>query len=271
MSVLRWPNSVRRPSPRGFLGRDNAQLFENLLARKRIDDQFIRIAGETRVGIKISDPESGKTTDINFPGIKLPATGADEIKSRLKSLLRPGQWVVLAGSVPPGVEPAIYATLCDLVHSAGGQVALDTSGPPLAAALAMRPALVKPNADELAELIGRPLRVPQDIVSAARQSLIDAGVTLAVVSMGGDGAIFVTANEAIRAHAPQVRVVSTVGAGDAMVAGLVFALSHKCPLEEAARLATALGTRAVSQPRHDGGTPTPYEPYLARVRIEKMS
>ena len=253
----------------GWLGSRNAEPFRLLFARKRIDDQFLRVPGETRVGLKISDG-LGMTTDVNFPGLPVGPTAEDDLLGRLISLTGPGTWVVLAGSVPPGVDDGIYARLAGAVIGRGGRVVLDTSGPPLDAALATGAEFAKPNLAELADLAGRALTTPRDVVAAARDTLIACGVRLAVVSMGADGAAFVTAGEAWRTRAPAVTVASTVGAGDAMVAGLVHALSRGRPLPEAARLATGLGTYAVTRVRSGLDDPAAYTPLVARVTVEPL-
>ena len=95
----------------GFLGRANAGAFEELFGQKKISDHFIRIAGQTRIGIKITDPVRGETTDINFPG---PAPSVAEVamlQAQIAAL--DAEWFVVAGSVPPGVDPAIYR---DIIH-----------------------------------------------------------------------------------------------------------------------------------------------------------
>ena len=126
----------RRPST-GFLGRDNAGAFEELFGQKKIADHFVRIAGQTRVGIKITDPVRGETTDINFPG---PAPSAAEVamlQAQIAAL--DAEWFVVAGSVPPGVDPAIYRDLVARLRQRGRKVMLDTSGAPFPLALEANP------------------------------------------------------------------------------------------------------------------------------------
>ncbi|MGN6505964.1 MAG: 1-phosphofructokinase [Tepidisphaeraceae bacterium] len=255
----------------GWLGSRNTEPFQFLFARKKIDDQFIRVPGETRMGIKISDEPRGETTDINFPGLRIDAAEIDALIGRLDSIVQPGQWVVLAGSVPGGVDPAIYGRLIDWVHAKGAFVALDTSGAPLAAALDHGPEIAKPNLAELSELCGETLTTPADIVEAARQHLIARGVGLAVVSLGGDGAIFIDGENAVIARPPKVSVKSTVGAGDSMVAGLVLGRTRGLGLEETARLATALGTYAVTRVGIGLDSPEAYQAYLGEVEMTPVT
>jgi 1-phosphofructokinase len=230
----------------GFLGAENAALFETLFERKRIGDRFVRIAGSTRIGLKIVDGQAQQTTDVNFPGLSPRDQDVAELRERIASLATPGGWFVLSGSIPPGIPDDVYATLTDAIHSKGASVVLDTSGPALRQALAGRPDVVKPNVDELSELAGRALDTPGAVLEAAR-SLLDEGVQRVVVSMGGAGAVFVDRGEALLARPPQVTVRSTVGAGDAMVAGIVAAILDDLPLEDVARTATACGALAVTR------------------------
>ena len=227
----------------GFLGRDNAALFDALFAEKQIPDHFVRIAGQTRVGIKIADPVLNDTTDINFAGQAPTPTDVAALFDLIPTL--PGAWVVLAGSIPPAVEPTIYRDLIAAFRQHGKRVVLDTSGEPLQHALDAVPSIVKPNIHELETLVGRALPTRDAIIAAARD-LLARGLDLVVVSMGADGALFVDAETVVRATPPRVRVESTVGAGDAMVAGTVAAQLRALALADTARLATAFSVDAVT-------------------------
>jgi 1-phosphofructokinase len=230
----------------GFLGADNPALFVDLFEQKRIVDRFVRIPGSTRVGLKIVDDRKGETTDVNFPGLTPQAGPIADLFEQIASLALPGRWFVLSGSLPPGLPAGLYATLIDVIHEKEARVVLDTSGPPLGEALASRPEVIKPNVDELSELVGQALETPT-AVRAAAESLIDRGVRRVIVSMGGDGAVFVDRGQALLARPPKVPVRSTVGAGDAMVAGIVSAMIDELPLEDVARAATASGAYAVTR------------------------
>ena len=203
----------------GFLGRSNAGAFEELFSQKKIADYFVRIAGQTRTGIKITDPVRAETTDINFPG---PAPNEAELRMLLSQIaMLEAEWFVVAGSLPPGVDPAIYRDIITRLRRRGAKVLLDTSGPPFPLALEARPTAIKPNIHEFEAYVGRPLPNEKEVIEAARE-LINRGIELVVVSMGKEGACFVTANEAVVARPPEIEVKSTVGAGDAMVAGILF-------------------------------------------------
>ncbi|MDB6153453.1 MAG: 1-phosphofructokinase [Chthoniobacteraceae bacterium] len=228
----------------GFFGKENCAAFESLFLEKGIRDYFVRILGETRIGIKISDPVLNQTTDINYPGPAPAATDLALLKERLDGV--DCTWVTLGGSLPPGVDPAIYLHLIAALKGRGRKVLLDTSGEPLRLALDALPNIIKPNIHELEALLGHPLPTHDDVVDAAR-NLITKGIELIVVSMGKDGACFVSGKETVIAHPPDVDVLSTVGAGDAMVAGLVSARLRQLSLQESARLATAFSVAALTR------------------------
>ena len=251
----------------GFLGAENAGLFETFFSTKGIADRFVRIAGSTRVGIKIVDGD--QTTDVNFPGLTPAGEDVDELFERIAALAAPGRWFVLAGSVPAGVPDDIYARLIDSIHDGGGRVVLDTSGRPLREALAASPEVMKPNVEELGELTGRALDT-SGAVRAAGESLLERGVQRVVVSMGGDGALFVERGGSLLARPPKVSVRSTVGAGDAMVGGIVYGLIHDLPLEDLARRATAGGAYAVTRVGSGIEDLGEYERLAAEVEIETL-
>ena len=222
----------------GFLGRDNAAVFSSIFTRLGIGDHCLRLPGATRVGIKIFDPLSGATTDINFPGLTPTGVDLEALRAQLTCLGDSGSWCVLAGSLPPGVAPELYAEFTLMLKARGVHAVVDTSGEALRAALLASPDIIKPNQHELEVLVGCSLPTEAAVIGAARE-LVAGGVRLVVVSRGADGACFVTADEVVVARPPKVKVGSTVGAGDAMVAGLVAAQFRGASLADTARYATA--------------------------------
>jgi len=254
----------------GILGQNNAALFESLFARKGIEDRFVRVEGETRTNVKLHDKRNRDTTEINLPGASCDPVSFGMVRMHFATLCETDRVVVLAGSLPVALERA-YVRLIDDAVSWNTRCVLDTSGAPLAAALAAerKPYAIKPNQHELEELCGRNLTDVADVLRAARE-LSERGVELVVVSMAQCGALFVRNQQAILARAAEVEPLSTVGAGDAMVAGLAAALIEDADLERIARLSTAF---AVGKLAHLG----PHLPsqdvvgrIAASVHIEKM-
>lgn len=221
----------------GFLGEDNASLFEQHFTECGVEDAFIRVAGETRTGIKIVETQGSETTDLNFPGPAPTQAQCEALKAQLLELVVPGRWFVIAGSVPAGLSLEFLGDLIRALRAAGAKVAVDSSGPAFAVAVEAGVDLAKPNEHELAELLGTELNTFDAIQSAGRQLCRERIPTL-IVSMGGDGALFLTNESELLACAPKVNVVSTVGAGDSLLAGYLAGLLNDDSATDCARRAT---------------------------------
>ncbi len=225
----------------GILGADNAVPFTQVLAQKGIADRFVRVPGETRTNLKLLDRRSGDTTDINLPGLVVTHESLAAAEATLLDLAA-DTWVVMAGSLPGALPPDTYAVLTGRLKALGSRVVLDASGPPLAAALAggpeALPDVVKPNRHELEEWAGHALPT-LDAVLTAGMGLRERGIPVVVVSLGPEGALVLTPEGAVHAEPPATEIASTVGAGDALVAGLVAALRAGLDPDATARLAVA--------------------------------
>ncbi|MCE1237390.1 MAG: 1-phosphofructokinase [Hyphomicrobiales bacterium] len=258
----------------GVLGRFNDDGFVEFFRAKGIADAFIRAPGETRTNVKIVESRRGVTTDVNLPGLTVDRVLVEATRRRALADLAVGDVAVLAGSLPESLPADAWAGLAADLAAAGARVVLDTSGAPLAAALASdAPALphaVKPNRAELEGLVGRALPTEADLAAAAR-ALLARGVRLVVVSLGADGALFVDAETAIAARLPAKTVLSTVGAGDAMVAGLVAGLVEDAPLERLARLAVAFATAKLDRIGPHLGPRATVEDLAGRVEIRRLA
>ncbi|MCE9579683.1 MAG: 1-phosphofructokinase [Deltaproteobacteria bacterium] len=231
----------------GLVGRDNAAAFEALFAAKGVTDAFVRADGLTRVNTKLVD--DAETTDINLPGLAATPAQLAAVTAAMIARLEPGAIAVIGGSLPGGCPDDHYAGLVRAATGAGARVVLDASGPALAAALAadVRPWCIKPNRAELAAVLGAPLTDLPAVIAAAR-ALNARGIALVVVSMGEGGALFVDAHGALLARLAAPAVVTTVGAGDAMVAGIVAAVVEGGDLARIARLATAFAVGKLGNP-----------------------
>ena len=230
----------------GFLGQENSRIFEQFFAHKHIEDHFVRIPGSTRIGVKIVDAVNQQTTDINMPGQAPPASAIDTLFQTIEQLSKSCDWFVLSGALPPDVPTTIYATIISQLKTHGKHIVLDTSHDALHKGVLEGPTIVKPNIDELQQLVGRALPDTAAIEQAARQ-LLENGTQLVVVSMGEQGAMFVDQEITLIAVPPTVNVKSTVGAGDAMVAGLISGRIQNLSLPECARLATAFSLGAITR------------------------
>ena len=230
----------------GLLGSDNQQGFAALFARLGMTDAFIRVPGSARINAKLISTCSQTVTDVNGPGIPIPPSAVDALRQRLAVLAEKEDIFVLSGSLPPDVPEDLYAELIVMLKKRGKYVVLDTSGAPLRAALTAKPQMIKPNILELADIQGGAELDPAAICCYARD-LVGLGLETVVVSMGPEGAMWIDAKRCVKATPPDVKVVSTVGAGDSMVAGLIYGRLQGWDVAETMRFASALSVTAVEQ------------------------
>ncbi|WP_312391995.1 1-phosphofructokinase, partial [Pseudomonas sp.] len=221
----------------GFLGRDNLQLFEALIQWRGFADCFVRVAGETRSNIKLVEA-NGCVTDINGQGPEVDAASRSALMRKLLQIAPGHDAVVVAGSLPRGIDPQWFAELLRQLKAQGLKIALDSSGEALRAGLQAAPWLVKPNTDELAEVLGHSVTGRAEQQQAASQ-LLASGIEHVVVSQGEHGVSWYRAGAVLHAQPPQVRVASTVGAGDSLVAGMVHGLLQGEAPAQTLRRATA--------------------------------
>jgi len=226
----------------GFLGAANPAPFELLFDRRGLLDAFVRVPGETRSNIKLTE-RGGRVTDINGPGPQVEPAHRDELLERLAQIVAGHDAVVVSGSLPLGVEPEWFALLLRRLKASGVPLALDSSGAALRAGLAVAPWLVKPNEEELAEALG----VPGSGVPAAALRLRAQGVEHVLLSRGAAGVSWFGPGIALEARPPRVEVVSTVGAGDSLLAATLHGLLEGWPAERTLRQATAIAAQAVTQ------------------------
>jgi 1-phosphofructokinase len=222
----------------GFLGEDNPQAFEALIAQRGFADAFIRVPGETRSNIKIAE-QAGRVTDINAPGPLVSEQAQQALLDQLTRIAPGHDAVVVAGSLPCGISPQWLQGLLEHLKRLGLKVALDTSGEALRAGLKAAPWLIKPNTEELAEALGN----ATNVISQLHQQ----GVEHVVVSDGAAGVSWYSRAATLHATPPKVTVASTVGAGDSLLAGMLHGLLESEAPEQTLRRATAIAAMAVTQ------------------------
>lgn len=227
----------------GLLGAANAAPFERLFEAEGLQDSFVRVPGQNRINIKIAEA-GGRVTDLNGPGFRVPEDGLQRLQLRLKSLLPECDAVVIGGSLPDGFPPSGLANLVEQASRAGKPVWLDTSGEGLKAGIDAGPFAVKPNTDELSGWAGMPLTDMTE-VEAAVARLRASGVAHVVVSMGADGVLWSSPAGTMRSQVPPVSVVSTVCAGDTLLAGMLHGVLAGQPDEAVLTFATALSAECV--------------------------
>lgn len=229
----------------GFLGRDNQEMFCQLFDEMGAKDEFVRIQGSTRINVKLVE-KNGEVSDINFPGIQVTPEDIAAFEETLLRLAQDHEFFVLAGSLPVGVSPSLCAAWIEKLHSLGKKVLFDSSRAALAAGLDAHPWLIKPNDEELSEFVGRELETPAECRAAAQQ-LADKGIENVLVSMGANGTMWLNQGQWQHAKPPRMSVVSTVGAGDTLVAGMCWGHMQEMEKQQLITFATALSALAVTQ------------------------
>ena len=208
----------------------------------------------------------GTTTKLNEQGPVLLPEEVEALRAAVLDASRGASWVVCCGSLPPGVPDDFYAAIVRDAHDAGLRVAVDSSGAPMAQALTAAPDLIKPNRIELAEAVGCALPTVGAVVEAAR-GLIARGVGTVVVSLGRDGALLVDADQVVLASAAISRPLSTVGAGDSLLAGYLHGVHDGEDAAASLCRAVAFGAAAVMLPGSE--MPRPEQVAAVQVRMNR--
>ncbi|MER7950957.1 1-phosphofructokinase family hexose kinase [Streptomyces sp. NPDC096079] len=248
----------------GFAGGATGATLRDLLAETPVRDELVETAGPTRRTVAVVDTASGDTTQLNEPGPTVTAAEWTGFRTRFTRLLDGAAAVALCGSLPPGIHVGAYAELVRLARTAGVPVLLDTSGEPLRRGIAARPDLVKPNAEELAQLTGA--REPHRATRDARRR----GAHAVISSLGPEGLLAATPEGLWRATPPAAVKGNPTGAGDSAVAGLLSGLVDKTPWPDRLTRAVALSAATVLSPVAGEFDPTAYEDLLPRVTVTEV-
>ncbi|MFJ4828012.1 1-phosphofructokinase [Streptomyces bacillaris] len=203
------------------MGGPEGDLLARLLGEHGIEAAGVPVTGSTRINVTLVEPDA-TLTKINAAGPELSAAEAEDVLEAVRTRSAAADWIACCGSLPRGLPPRWYAELVARSHRAGARIALDTSGAALTAALREGPDVIKPNAQELAEAVGRPLATVGDALKAAEE-LRERGAGAVLASLGADGQLLVEASGAYFATARVATVRSDVGAGDASLAGFLTA------------------------------------------------
>jgi len=252
----------------GFLGRENANIFEQYFQTHGISNHFIVVDGATRINTKIVDETTGQVSEINFPGIHFSASNLQELENVIKQLALESEYFVLSGSLPGQAPLDIYRKFIEILKSNNCKVFLDTSGGALIEGIKAKPYAIKPNLDELKQLLGHSLEQELDVLTAI-DTLISGGIPKVVISLGGKGALVADRTQRLLVRPPDVQVGSTVGAGDALVAGLVYGEVQGMSLEEQARWATAVAVASI-QPETQAGRLNDVEDLLPNIIVSSL-
>jgi 1-phosphofructokinase len=228
------------------IGGHDGELLRDELAARGVAVVAVPIGRSVRSNASLVTPD-GTVTKVNAPGPALSTEEAAALEKATLTAAHGATWVAACGSLPPGADDDWYARLVRDAQEVGALVAIDASDAPLTAAIAAGPDLIKPNREELAGAVGRDLATLGDVVTAAAQ-LRARGVGAVVASLGADGAVLVSGEGSWHATRPPLTPVSAVGAGDALLAGVLGVAARTGLTAEALRAGVAHGAAAALLP-----------------------
>lgn len=226
----------------GFIGGNSGIIIKNVLSELGITTDFVMVEGETRTNLKVVE-EKGDVTELNEPGPQVSAGQLEELICRLEGYAAKDTLFVLAGSIPAGVPKDVYRKITERVHEKGAKVLLDADGELFSESLKASPDMLKPN--RLERHFEMDYRASEKELAGLGQRLMEGGVSMAAISLGQMGALFLTKDKKYRCQGLKVKAHSTVGAGDAMVA-MAYGWDRKLPLEDCIRLCMGVSAGAVT-------------------------
>ena len=254
----------------GFTGGFNGQYLESLLSSSRIRCAFTRTAGETRSCINCWDLSAGRSTEYLEPGAPVTSEDVARFLGDFIAALPEADVVTISGSMPEGVPEDLYCDLIRRCRAAGIPVLVDTSGSRLAAAAKENPTLIKPNADEIVQLTGRPFSgIAEAVVSLKK--LHEDGIPSVVLSMGAEGALLACREGVFRGVPPKITPKNTVGCGDSMLAGFAVAFARRLAVEEGFRMALAVSAASALSLLTGDFDPADYERLFPEITVEQLA
>lgn len=221
----------------GFAGGFPGAFIAQTLEKSHIKTDFIKVDEDTRINVKL---KSGDETEINAPG---PSITEDQFQALLNQIKQTTyeDTVIVAGSVPKSIPSDAYAQIAEITQQTGAKLVVDAEKDLVNTVLKYKPLFIKPNKDELEEMFDMTVESDQDVVKYGRE-ILKEGAQSVIISLGGDGAIYIDNERSIKAQNPKGTVINTVGSGDSTVAGMVAGLESGLTLEESFRQAVASGT-----------------------------
>jgi 6-phosphofructokinase 2 len=253
------------------IGGQIGKLLQRLVEREDIASLVTPSHVETRENFTAYEESTGEQFRFVLPGSQLHQAEWEAVLDRLASLTARPKFVVASGSVPPGAPDDFFARVARQAKALGAKSVIDTSGPALVAALDEGVSIIKPNLVELTELVGAPLDRDEDRIAACRRLAVDGRAETVALTLGDQGALLVTAERAWRALPLQIEAVSTVGAGDSFLGGLVAALAGGKAVDEAFRVAVAAASAAVMTPGTGLCQPEDVRHLLPGVKIKEIA
>jgi len=251
-------------------GGATGEMLKDLCAREKLEIETMPIESRTRESLKVFEESSEGMYRFLLPGPRLSDAESSAALDRIEELADSAEFVVLSGSLPPGVAPDFYRRAAERASAAGARVALDTSGEALAASISSALDVLKPNHDEAAELADGDILEDEARRERLLERLLGEGVGVVFLTLGAEGVIVASRDgERLHFRPPEVSRRSPVGAGDSFLGAAIYALGTGASLEEATRLAVAAAAATIES---EGTSLSQREDILAlRERVERVA
>lgn len=253
----------------GFVGGFNGRYFESLITEPLIRKAFTPTASETRSCINGWDQSCGRSTEYLEPGATVTAGEVNRFVEDFQHELTQADAVTISGSLPQGVSAAVYDKMIRICHEASKPVLLDTSGEALRHGAKALPTFIKPNADEIGQLLGSVPETREALISAA-QALHKGGIPMVALSLGADGALVACKEGVYWGKPPHIEPKNTVGCGDSMVAGFAVGVVRGLGVAEQLRLAVAVSAANALSMSTGGYDERDLDSLTPRVEIQRI-
>ncbi|NBK96656.1 MAG: 1-phosphofructokinase [Erysipelotrichia bacterium] len=228
----------------GLLAGNSGLFIKNELDKLHIEHHFLMIEGNTRTNLKVLDQDK-VLTELNECGPSPKEEELNLLSEQIASALSENDVFVISGSVPANVDKDYYQQLINIAHTKKAKVILDADGDLFKEGIKAKPTIIKPNRYELCQYFNISEDISEQEMIALARNLIHRGIEIVAISMGSEGALFVSEKQAIHVDALKIEAHSSVGAGDAMVAAMAYSLVHEYNLEKMVKLAVATSAGAV--------------------------
>lgn len=270
INVAKILNRLKVPSQVcGFVGSQNRKIVEELISHEELPHHFLETEGLTRTNTKIVELDQGITTDLNEQGFYINEELMQKFKALIAEKAAHSGFVVFSGSIPRGLSDTTYKDLISIVREHTKTV-LDADGSLLVEGMKASPYMIKPNIHELEAAFHTKLTTDEDVISFCQSLANKYGISLILVSMGEKGSLLISENSCYKADPVKIEVKSTVGAGDSMIAGMLYGISQGLAIEEAFAYATASGTLAVTKEGTQSFSLEEVQEMFKRVHIQKL-
>jgi 1-phosphofructokinase family hexose kinase len=245
-------------------------LIRQVLEEQGASHDFVEVPGETRVNISVEDGSGEPPTTFNEPGAPTPDGAWEAVLQRVRERAAGAAWIAVGGSIPPGIGPEAYAQLVQVAQELGVAILVDADREALKLAVDLKPDMIKPNEDEAARLLGWPSEEIRENPERALAAMKDMA-RIVLLTLGADGAWLEVGDQVWHAVPPKIEAKSTIGSGDSLLAGVLYAHEQGNDWGECLRLGVACGAATAMTDGSEIARRPVVESLISRVDVRKVA